>query len=253
MSLEAADHAAVALRRRTFVLRSLCVLVIVLLLADLMRSWMEWLPTRFRLGIDFQLYVEATHRWLGGGTFYEPYQVAGPYMVEHGAILYPPFSIPLFAAFTVLPAVLWWLVPVVSVAAVTLWHRPSLVAWLGIVFCLWFPATSVKVITGNPVLWAVAAVALGTVGGWPAVGALLKPTLFPFALIGIRRRSWWVGLFALGLLSMLFLPLWPDYVQVIRNAQTPEGVLYSVQEAPMMAIPIVAWLGGIRFKRQPQT
>jgi hypothetical protein len=34
--------------------------------------------------------MDATRRWLGGGPFYLPEQVAGPYFLDWGAILYPP-------------------------------------------------------------------------------------------------------------------------------------------------------------------
>ena len=40
-------------------------------------------------GADYQLYMDATARWLSGGPFYEPAQLAGPYPITHGAILYP--------------------------------------------------------------------------------------------------------------------------------------------------------------------
>ena len=33
----------------------------------------------------------------------------------------------------------------------------------------------------------------GLVWTWPAAWALLKPTLGPFALLGMHRRAWWIG------------------------------------------------------------
>jgi hypothetical protein len=37
--------------------------------------------------------------------------------------------------------------------------------------------------------------------GWPALAVALKPTLLPFALIGARRRSWWL-VAGLGLVAV---------------------------------------------------
>ena len=45
-----------------------------------------------------------------------------------------------------------------------------------------------------------------------SVLVFLKPTLAPFAFFGANRRSWWVALGALGLVSLLFLPMWLDYL-----------------------------------------
>ena len=77
--------------------------------------------------------------------------------------------------------------------------------------------------------------------GWPGVFVLLKPSLAPFALAGIRRRSWWVAALLLGLLSLAMLPLWLEYPAAIRNSDV--GATYSLQDIPPMLIPVVAWLG----------
>ena len=71
---------------------------------------------------------------------------------------------------------------------------------------------------------------------------LLKPSLFPFALVGVNRRSWWAGAAAFVLLALLFAPMWPDFLAVLANSRGG-GLLYSVQEVPMMAAPVLAWLG----------
>ena len=47
-------------------------------------------------GKDVALYRDAASRWLAGGPFYEPRQLAGPYEVAHGDILYPPVGLWLF-------------------------------------------------------------------------------------------------------------------------------------------------------------
>jgi hypothetical protein len=191
---------------------------------------------------DFQLYHDATARWFHGGSFYEPYQVAGPYEVMRGDILYPPPALILFVPFLFLPAVLWWAIPI----AVTIWAivrlRPDPIAWPVMAICLWFPNTGIKLLTGNPVLWSLAAIALGTIYYWPAVFVAIKPTLAPIALFGSWTRNWWIAAAGFAASSLLFLPMWPDFIAVIRNARHPAGVLYSIGELPMLLIPVVAWL-----------
>jgi hypothetical protein len=219
-------------------------------------QWVEavvhWDEASRLLAVDYQLYMDAARRWLDGGSFYLPYQLAGPYTVTPGDVLYPPYSLLLFVPFTVLPAILWWVIPVAITAVVIVRHRPSPLTWPVLAMCLWWPTTNVKLLTGNPVLWVVAALAAGTVLAWPSVLVLLKPSLFPFALFGIRQRSWWVTLGALGVASLLFLPLWPDFMAAIANASNPNGLAYSISEVPMLLLPLVAWIGGrLRLVRAP--
>jgi hypothetical protein len=190
--------------------------------------------------IDYTLYMEATTRWLAGGSFYEPYQLAGPYPLQMGDILYPPTGLLLFAPFTVLPAVLWWVVPL-GVTGWAVWRlQPSPVAWPFLALCLFWPPFVARVVAGNPVMWVMAAVALACLIRWPAVLVLLKPSLFPFALIGIRRRSWWVALLAFLALSLPFGAMWVDWYHAITNA-SGGGLFYSLQDVPILLLPVVAW------------
>lgn len=190
---------------------------------------------------DYQLYVDATNRWLGGEAFYEPYQLAGPYQVSFGAILYPPVALFLFVPFTFLPAVLWWVVPIGLTAWAIAYLRPRFVVWPLMAICVASPPTVIRLITGNPVIWAMAFVALGVVTNGPAAFALIKPSLAPFAFWGARHRRWWIWLSFVGLLSLPFGAMWLDWLTAIRNADT--DLAYSVEEAPMLALPIIAWLG----------
>jgi hypothetical protein len=198
------------------------------------------------VGVDYQLYRDAAARWLAGGSFFEPYQLAGPYDISAGDILYPPVGLWLFVPFAVLPAalaaVLWWAIPLGATAWAIARLRPGPRAWPLIALCLAWPTTPLKIWTGNPVIWAMAAVALGTVYRWPSVFALLKPSLFPFALFGANRRSWWLALAAFGALSLPFGSLWADWVESVVNSRGG-GILYSALEVPMLLLPLVAWLG----------
>jgi hypothetical protein len=208
-------------------------------------------PLEQPLGVDATLYRDAAARWWSGGPFYEPRQLAGPYAVTPGDILYPPVGLWLFIPLAVLPAAvaygLWWLVP----AAVTGWAiwrlRPRPAVWPLIALCLAWPTTPLKIWTGNPVIWCIAALAIATVWRGAAPFALLKPSLFPFALFGIRERSWWIGLAAFVVLCLPFGTMWADWVGTVLNSRGA-GPLYSVLEAPMLALPLVAWLGRSRSR-----
>ena len=206
-------------------------------------------PLEQPLGVDVALYREAAARWIDGGPFYEPRQLAGPYEVAHGDILYPPVGLWLFVPFAALPTlpalVLWWGVP----TAITAWAiarlRPRPAAWILIALCLAWPTTPLKLWTGNPVIWSVAAMAIATAWRGAAPFALLKPSLFPFALFGLGRRSWWIGLAAFAGLCLPFGSMWLDWLTTLLNARGG-GILYSVLEAPMLALPLAAWLGRTR-------
>ena len=166
------------------------------------------------IAADYNVVMDGTSRWLGGGPFYLPEQLDGPYTWPGPWMLYPPPMLLLFAPFTVLPAVLWWAIPLGAIAWVIARHRPRPLALGVIALCIVNPTSISTIYWGNPGLWMAAAVALATVYGWPAVLVLLKPTLLPFALLGIRRRSWWLSI---GALSGRKFPLPPDVVRVHRG------------------------------------
>jgi hypothetical protein len=191
---------------------------------------------------DHATYMAATQRWLAGGSFYQPYQLTGPYLVDKVEILYPPTILPLLVVFSFLPTALWWIVPLAIIGAVVLHWRPTLLGWTGILACMAIPSTFGAIAYGNPEMWIAAFVALGTVYGWPAVLVALKPTLAPFMLLGIRRRSWWLAAGLLALVSVAFLPLWFDYLRVVLNARGPlVSLFYSLHDVPLLLIPLVAW------------
>ena len=161
-------------------------------------------------GIDYELYMSATRRWLQGGHFYELYQLAGPYVISHGDVLYPPVALWLFVPFVFLPALVWWAIPLAVTLGVVVHLRPSIVVWPLMAACLGWQPAHIHIISGNPVIWAMAAVALGTVYKWPSAFALIKPSLFVFAFFGMRDRAWWLGLGLVALLSVPFLSMWLD-------------------------------------------
>ena len=190
---------------------------------------------------DHAWLMTATRRFLDGGSFYPAYELTGPYIVGGTEILYPPTILPLLVVFSFLPDILWWVAPIALLAGVLLYWRPSLAGWTLILVCLANPLTFTLYLWGNPGMWFVAFVGLGTVYGWPAVLVVLKPTLAPFALVGIRQRSWWVALAILAVVSLAFLPLWFDYIAVVANSRGPMvSPLYSLPQVPLMVTPLVA-------------
>ena len=191
----------------------------------------------FGAGVDLDIYTIATRNWLADGTWYLPRQLGGPYDIQFGDILYPPTLLWLTVPFTVLPRVLWWIVPGMA-AAIGLWRlRPAPWAWPILAASLAWPRTVSQVIFGNPVIWVAAAVFSG-IGS----AALLKPTVIPFAVVGMRSRRWWVALGVLLVLTIPVLPLALQYPGVLLNGRSDAGWLYSVGEWPLLLIPSVAWI-----------
>ena len=237
-----------AIDRRTAVLLSLAVFLVPLVFVAVVPHSLEQ-----PVGVDFELYRDVAGRWLGGGAYFEPYQLAGPYEIRAGDVLYPPVALWLFVPFSIsivpwqVAAGAWWLVPLGITTAALIALRPRPAVWPLIALCVANPTTLLKIWTGNPVIWSMAALALAVATGsrFAAPFALLKPSLAPFALFGVRRRSWWVGLGVLLLLCLPFGTLWADWVASVLNSRGG-GVLYSALEIPLLLLPLVAWAGRTR-------
>lgn len=227
---------------------ALVTVVILLLWADGWRATFgAWDTEGARLGVDFRLYVDAARQWAEGGEFYPARQLAGPYeILTIGEILYPPTAILLFLPFVVIPPVLWWAIPIAAVIGVIAYWRPAPYGWPLLALILWWPRTNQDLLTGNPAIWIAAFAALGTIWYWPAPLVLLKPTLAPAAVFGIRHRAWWIGFLGLALASLAFLPMWFDYAKVLLYARHAHGWLYSLAEFPMAFAGVAAWAASTR-------
>lgn len=197
-----------------------------------------------RFGLDFRLYLDATRSWMAGEGFYFPWQFAQPYGMDPAPILYPPPILLLLIPFTILPAFLWWAVPL-SVVVWAVWrHHPARWSWPLLVLLFGWASGPWLVWAGNPMMWAAAAVAYATVRGWSGPLVLLKPSLAPFALVGIRTRGWWVTLAIVGVVSFAFLPMWAEYLTILRNFDSGRGLGYSFPDYPMLAGIVLAWAAG---------
>ncbi len=204
-------------------------------------AWVAFLliggDPRFEIALDYRIYHDAAFRWLNGGGFYLPEQLNGAYTLRIGDVLYPPVILWLLAPLTVLPEQLWWLIPV-ALTAFAIWKlRPEPLALVLVTaICLW-PHTPQAVIHGNPVMWAVAFASLAVAYGWPGPFVLIKPTLAPFALIGITRRAWWAGLAAFALLCVPFAGLWAQWLHVVLDSG---GATYPFGDYATMLLPLAA-------------
>jgi hypothetical protein len=234
--------------RPTGLIAVVCQAGVVFLLCYVVMMWFGMFDAH--RGIDERMYHEATARWLAGGPWYLPHQLAGPYVATNGDVLYPPVALLLFVPFQWLPAQLWYAIPTI-VMAWGLWtYRPAWWAWVVILVILWWPPSIGHFLFGNPVIWCAAFLWIGLRWAGPAVLVLLKPVLFPFAFVGAHRRSWWI---ALGLFALACLPfgtMWLDYMRVVLNAQ---GTSYLLLSIPLMLIPLLAWGSSRGFRRNPAT
>jgi hypothetical protein len=207
------------------------------------------------LARDFDLYMDATRRWLGGGPFYEPYQLAGPYDMPWGQILYPPQALALFVPFSLLGPVLGPVVFVAIPAAITatiVWrYRPGFWAWAAILLVLVLhPDAPLIWIAGTPTIWVVALVALATRWPWVSAFVWFKPSVFPFALLGIRDRRWWIVTATFAVSAVLLWPMMSQWLTAVTNARGENsGLLYSLSPTALAdpLIPLIAWWG----RRQP--
>jgi hypothetical protein len=193
------------------------------------------------LGMDFFFYMDVAARWLETGAFYLPHQLSGPYtatlMVDN---LYPPTALLLFVPFLVLPAILWWLIPIAVVGAFLAWCRPGPIAWPLLALVLVAQRTQTAFLFGNTDLWIAAAVAGGIRWGWPAALLVIKPTFIPLALVGVRRREFWIAIAGVAIVSIPMAALWLDYVQAVKNVTIDAD--YSLGSLPLVLAPVVAWL-----------
>lgn len=190
--------------------------------------------------LDYRWHMEASQRLLDTGTPYYPWQLERHYTIQEAPILYPPIAFALFIPFLWLPPFLWWAIPIFLLVYGMTRHRPPLWGWV-ITLALFCWTWSLGVfLFGNPGMWITAFVAAGTVWSWPFALVVLKPTFAPIALLGIRHRSWWVAMAVLAALSLLFLPVWFDWLTVLRNSELT--LSYNFPTIPLMVAPLVPWL-----------
>jgi hypothetical protein len=208
------------------------------------RGWGNW-------GMDFRVCQNAALSWFNGAPLYPAYELAGPYDVTaFGLILYPPITTALFLPTLLLPAVCWWLIPAAILATVTYRLRPSWGWSMAMAYCLAYPNSAGIVMGGNPDMWLAAALALAVYWRPAAAFVLLKPSLAIFAFVGLRSRGWWAVVAIFAVVSLALLPQTLDWLTVVRNGQGGRsGLIYSLYDAPFLAVPLLAWAGSTTLKR----
>jgi len=186
-------------------------------------------------------YMDAARRFLQSGTPYLPAEVSERFDYSLLTFLHPPIALLLMVPFSFLPDFLWYAIPVGIVAVSVLRWRPVRTVWPLIGLALAWPRTPSMLVVGNTDLWVAAFVALGCRFGWPAVLMALKPSLFPLAFVGARRRTWWLAAALLAIAAIPFGSLWIDWFNVVRHS--PGDLAYSLLALPLVLLPLIAWLG----------
>lgn len=195
------------------------------------------------VGADQRFYAGLGQRFIETGALYGPEQLNGPYqLILQRDNSYPPNGLLLFIPAALTPAITWWLVPCAVLAFALYRWRPRWYSWAALALIVIWPRTVGAVLFGNTDMWMAAAVAGGLLWGWPAVLLFVKPTLAPLALLGVRRRTWWIAGSGMLVLSLLTLPVWQQYVQTLQDVRGL-GLDYSLGSLPFVFAPFVAWLG----------
>lgn len=188
-------------------------------------------------GSDHAIYLEQARRVLAGGPLYPAYELAGTFTPAQLPEVYPPATVyGLFVPMALLPDVLWWAVPLTAIFGVIAWLRPKGWTLLAILALLATPGAWICILGGNPSMWVVAGMCLATVRPGFAAFALVKTTLWPLALFGIRSRAWWIGMAVYGVVALLMLPAWLDYLTVLSNYRAG---FWVPSELPLLLIPLV--------------
>lgn len=216
-----------------FALRMIAVTLLIFVVVEWAYGWLV-LGWSHNTG-DLTIYTDATRRLLSGGSWYLGRQ-AGSYELLFGDVLYPPVASLFFAPWLVLPG--WTFVAIPALIVGWSVRRATAGQWILIALCLLWPATGIKVLSANPSVWIAAFVALGLRYRWPAALVLLKPSVFPLALIGVRSRGWWITVLGLALLSLPFLNETLRYPAVVFGARGG-GLLYNLVDLPVMLIPLL--------------
>lgn len=227
--------------------RSLAAVITVLAAIEIGLAYVGLFGQRF-LANDLNGYLAGARRFLEHGSPYLPEQLTGAWTLQPDSFIHPPVAVLLFVPFLVLPAVLWWAIPLGLTAWSVVRMRPAAWAWPLMALGLLWPRTAGILIAGNTDMWVAAAIAIALAVSLPTtVLLIMKPSYLPFALIGTPWRSWWIAGVAIGVAALAFAGLWFDYLTVLRGVTLEP--LYSLYNAPFVLIPVIAWLA--RTRRDP--
>lgn len=180
-----------------------------------------FVPT-FGTGIDERMYRDATERWLAGGWWYLPHQLAGPYPATMGDVMYPPVTLWLFVPMALTPPQWWYVGPILLIAWSLYRMRPAWWAWPVLLVIAASPWAMGYWMFGNPKMWLLALAFVLLAHGW----------------------RWWLATAVLALIgSLAVLPMWPDYFTATGNAR---DLGYQWSTLILFALALVARLGARR-------
>jgi hypothetical protein len=225
------------LLRRVVVVASLTIVAFEVLAFAI--GWIAW-HDRIPLGLDWLGYRAGFERLLATGSPYAAFELAGPFVPEHLDFIHPPNALVLFAPFALLPQPLdfiaWDAIPL-AVLAYPL-RRLAWWAWPFVAALTMTDSLQYPILNGNSSLWMCAAFSLGLRFGWPAGLIAMKPSLAPLALVAIHRPRPAIALAILPIVATL--PLLPDYLVVLRNANL--GLSYSITQYSLVAFAAWPWV-----------
>jgi hypothetical protein len=185
---------------------------------------------------DLAAYLRAGHDFLAGAPVYIS-QVG-----EAGAFSYAPPCVMLAAALTFLPPLLAQLfISLASVAAL----RYVVGSWRAVGWSLWWPVTSIVIISGNIDL-IIAAAMVAAWRGRPTALALMGLTKIA-PLLGLPPRSWWRSGLRIAAVCVLTLPwwhLWPEWVGYLLSQ--PANPTYALAIPWWMRLPVALGLVAMR-------
>ena len=216
-----------------------------LIVVAVARITIGFITVPLAVGLDYGIYMRRADDFLAGRGLYLPHQLQGPYHVEIGDSLYPPTLLPLFVLFTVLPAVLWWLIPLGIIGTVIAWHRPAAWAWAIIGLLALTDGVMLTIVKGNP-------------GRVDRSGRCGRHDLASSirACPGCNRRSRrWRSSACAAEAGGSGSPCWwacrscsfrCGSTMHTRSPGRDVGPAYSLTELPFYLIPLVAWLGSRR-------
>lgn len=228
-----------------FALIAVTVAILVLVVVELVYGLLGPPNWRAAVGWDLSVYANLSRKLFSGGGWFPPQELSGPFQLATiQEVLYPPVVAYVFAPFMFLPIGALWIMVAGTMAWLFREWRPALWTWPLMALCLLWPLTLLKGLSGTSTVLITMAVGLGLRYRWPFALILIKPSFLPLALIGIRSRGWWICVGVLVLLTLPYLTETLQYPTVLMNARGSHGgALYSLEDAPMIAIPVLAWLG----------
>lgn len=203
------------------------------------------------IGIDYRAVMDGTNRWVATGSPYLPRQLEGPYLhlgansSDSGEFLYPPIVLPFLWGFALLPGIAWWTGAVVVAVLALRWLRPARWSWPMLILLASVGQGVPLVIAGNPTMWVTAVALCGLRPGWPAAFAVLKPSLWPVALLGVHARSWWITIAILAVVAVPFGTLWLEWYHALVDLDSA-GPLFAFSHVAFVSVPVIATIASPR-------